>query len=210
MESSDSLVCVVDDDAAVREALGGLLRAYGFRVETFDSAEAFLRQPRAEVPTCVVLDVRMPGMSGLELQRHLAQRQEPIGVVFITAHGDIPMAVAAVKAGAIEFLVKPFDDRQLAAAVEAALRTSAAARLQRAASSDLLARVQTLTAREREVAELIVAGLRTKQVAGRLGITEITVKVHRHNAMSKMGAKSLAELVAMFERLRAHAQRRAE
>jgi FixJ family two-component response regulator len=196
------LVCVVDDDAAVREALASLLRACGFRVETFDSAEAFTQRRGEEVPTCVLLDVRMPGMSGLELQRQLAQRREPVGIVFITAHGDIPMAVEAVKAGAIEFLVKPFDDRQLAAAVQAALQASAAARRQRDATADLRRRLRTLTPREREIAELIVAGLRNKQVAARLNISEITVKVHRHNVMAKMGANSLAQLVAAFERLR--------
>jgi FixJ family two-component response regulator len=202
MTAERALVCVVDDDASVREALGSLLRVLGFRVGTFDSAEAFLAQSRPHVPTCLILDVRMPGISGLELQRQLRQRLEPIGVVFITAHGDIPMAVEAVKGGAVEFLTKPFDESQLRQAVESALRMSADALGEREERSELLARLRTLTPREREIAELVVAGLRNKQVAARLGISEITVKVHRHSVMAKMGAASLAQLVAAFERLR--------
>lgn len=200
----EALVYLVDDDASVREALGSLLRACGLRVEAFDSAEAFLASAGAAVPSCLVLDVRMPGLSGLELQRKISLERPGLAIVFISGHGDIPMAVRAIKAGATQFLTKPVHDEDLLAAIRQALR-AASSRMRQvdAPVSALLQRVATLTGREREVADLVVGGLRNKQIAHQLGISEVTVKVHRQRVMGKMGVSSLAELVSMFERLRA-------
>jgi FixJ family two-component response regulator len=195
------LVFVVDDDPSVREGLSSLLRSVGLHVRTFTSAEEFLRHPRPEVPACVVLDVRMPGLSGLELQRELATSAEGLPIIFITGHGDIPMTVRAMKAGAVEFLPKPFRDQDLLDAIQQALERNRIAKQQRAALADLRARYELLTGREREVLVLVAHGMTNKQVAARLGISEITVKVHRGHLMRKMKAGSLPELVRIHEQL---------
>jgi FixJ family two-component response regulator len=197
------IVFVVDDDQSVREALSSLIRSTGLRVDTFASAQEFLRLQRPDVPACLVLDVRMPGLGGLELQRELAQTGQSLPIVFITGHGDIPMTVRAMKAGAVDFLPKPFRDQDLLDAIAHSLKQDEAARQQRAELAQIQARYDTLTAREREVVALVVRGLRNKQAAAELGISEITVKVHRHNVMEKMAARSLPALVGMMARLRA-------
>lgn len=194
-------VYIVDDDESVREALSSLVRSVGLRVQTFASAQDFLNHVRSDAPACLVLDVRMPGLSGLELQRMLVEAGQALPIIFITGHGDIPMTVRAMKAGAAEFLPKPFNDQDLLEAIAQALQRDAATRRQRANLSELRARYKSLTPREREVMTRIVKGLMNKQVAGELGIAEITVKVHRHKVMEKMKAQSLAALVRMAERL---------
>ena len=199
MKPAEAVVFVVDDDPAVREALCGLIRSVGLRAEAFASAQDFLNSPRPDAAACLVLDVRMPGLSGLDLQRELAGR---IPIIFITGHGDIPMSVRAMKAGAAEFLPKPFRDQDLLDAIGQALERDQEARKERAALTEIRGRYDTLTAREREVAPLIVRGMLNKQAAAELGISEITVKVHRRNVMRKMKARSLAELVRILEQLR--------
>ena len=199
MKPAEAVVFVVDDDPAVREALCGLIRSVGLRAEAFASAQDFLNSPRPDAAACLVLDVRMPGLSGLDLQRELAGR---IPIIFITGHGDIPMSVRAMKAGAAEFLPKPFRDQDLLDAIGQALERDQEARKERAALTEIRGRYDTLTAREREVAPLIVRGMLNKQAAAELGISEITVKVHRRNVMRKMKAGSLAELVRILEQLR--------
>jgi len=199
VKPEEAVVFVVDDDPAVREALCGLIRSVGLRAEAFASAQDFLNSPRPDAAACLVLDVRMPGLSGLDLQRELAGR---IPIIFITGHGDIPMSVRAMKAGAAEFLPKPFRDQDLLDAIGQALERDQAARKERAALTEIRGRYDTLTAREREVAPLIVRGMLNKQAAAELGISEITVKVHRRNVMRKMKARSLAELVRILEQLR--------
>jgi FixJ family two-component response regulator len=198
-----STIFVVDDDLSVREALSSLIRSVGLAVETFGSVADFLRrwQTPAWTPCCLVLDVRMPGMSGLELQREMASwpRQPPI--VFITGHGDIPMTVRAIKAGAVEFLPKPFRDQDLLDAIHQSLQIDRLALRDGADRASLQARYDTLTQREREVITLMVQGLRNKQAADQLGISEVTVKVHRHNIMEKMQAPSVPALVAMMGQL---------
>jgi FixJ family two-component response regulator len=196
----DSVVFVVDDDPSVREALGSLLRSVGLRVEVFASAQEFLRRPRPQTPACVVLDVRMPGPSGLDLQQELTRSGEDIPIIFITGHGDIPMTVRAMKAGALEFLPKPFRDQDLLDAIQQALEQDQATRQGRAALAEIRGRYETLTDRERQVMPLVVRGLLNKQVAAELGISEVTVKVHRGHVMRKMKARSLPELVRMCER----------
>ncbi len=202
MKPAEAVVFVVDDDQAVREALCGLIRSVGLRPEAFASAQDFLNSPRPDAPACLVLDVRMPGLSGLDLQRELASSGERIPIIFITGHGDIPMSVRAMKAGAAEFLPKPFRDQDLLDAIGQALERDQAARKERAVLTEIRGRYDTLTAREREVAPLIVRGMLNKQAAAELGISEITVKVHRRNVMRKMKARSLAELVRILEQLR--------
>ena len=197
----EHVVFIVDDDASVREALSSLLRSTGLQVETFDSAQAFQRHPRPDAAACLVLDVRMPGLSGLDLQHILAESGQPLPIVFITGHGDIPMTVLAMKAGAVEFLPKPFRDHDLLAAVAHALERDVAARLQRADIGELQRRRDALTPRENEVMKLVVKGLLNKQVAAELGVSEITVKVHRRQVMGKMKASSVAELVRTVQRL---------
>lgn len=199
---ADAIIYIVDDDSAVREALSSLLRSYGMRVETFSDARSFLERERSSSPACLILDVRMPGISGVELQQRLKLVDPRMPIVFITGHGDIPMAVRAVKAGAVEFLTKPFSDDALMSAVKQGLRTSIGVKDMPTDVSDLLGRADSLTSREREVVELVVVGQKNKQIAARLHISEITVKVHRRNAMTKMGARSLAELVRLIDRLR--------
>lgn len=201
MKSTNSIVFVVDDDASVRAALSSLVRSVGLHVEIFASAPEFLRYQRPDAAACLVLDVRLPGLSGLELQRELAEAGERIPIVFITGHGDIPMSVRAMKAGAVEFLPKPFRDQDLLDAVQQALDRDQAARERRAELAAVKERFDTLTPREREVTRHVVHGRLNKQVAAELGLSEITVKVHRRHIMQKMGASSLAELVRIVQKL---------
>jgi FixJ family two-component response regulator len=201
MTEAEGIVFVVDDDASVRGSLKNLIRSVGLRVETFTSAQEFLRSKPPDIPGCLVLDVRLPGLSGLDLQKRMAEADMNIPVVFITGHGDIPMSVQAMKAGAVEFLTKPFRDQDLLDAVQQALERDRSTRTQRAAIEDLRSRFASLTMREREVMERVVAGLLNKQIAGELGTSETTVKVYRHHVMEKTGASSVAELVRMADRL---------
>ncbi|HYP67843.1 MAG TPA: response regulator transcription factor [Thiobacillaceae bacterium] len=202
MKPVDPIVFVVDDDLSVREALSSLIRSVGLRVETFASAHDFLRYQRPDVTACLVLDVRMPGLSGLDLQRELAHSEQPIPIIFITGHGDIPMSVRAMKAGAIEFLPKPFRDEDLLDAIREGLERDQVARQRHAELAEIQDKYATLTSREREVIALIVKGMINKQVAAELGITEITIKVHRRRILQKMKVKSLPALVRMVEKLR--------
>ncbi len=201
MIDAEALVFVVDDDAPMRESLTNLLRSVGLRVEAFASAQEFLRSTRPEVPGCLVLDVRLPGLSGLDLQQRLVEVDMAIPIIFITGYGDIPMTVQAMKAGAVEFLTKPFRDQELLDAIYQALARDHHAREQRAQSEELRRLYRTLTPRERDVLALVVTGLLNKQIAGELGTSEAAVKVHRQHVMAKMGARSLAELVRMADRL---------
>jgi FixJ family two-component response regulator len=195
-----SIVFVVDDDVSVRESLELLIRAAGWQPETFASAQEFLSRPCPAVPCCLVLDVTLPGLSGLELQQQLAERRD-MPIIFITGHGDVPMTVQAMKAGAVEFLTKPFKDEVLLDAIRGAIERSRAALRQNAQTRVLRDCYASLTPRERQVMELVVSGLLNKQVGGELGISEITVKAHRGQVMRKMRADSLPDLVTMAARL---------
>ena len=201
MSETAALVFVVDDDGPMRASLENLLRSVGLRVESFMSAPDFLRAKRPNVPSCLVLDVRLPGLSGLDLQHQLAEAGRELPIIFITGHGDIPMTVQAMKAGAVEFLTKPFRDQELLDAVEQALARDRQARGERAVVERLRGRYASLTRREREVLRGVVTGRLNKQIAGELGTSEATVKIHRHHLMEKMGAASLPELVRMADRL---------
>jgi len=196
------IVFIVDDDLSMRSALRNLIQSVGFRVEVFSSAQEFLGHKRAMTPACLVLDVRLKGMSGLELQRELAAANDPIPVIFITGHGDIPMTVRAMKAGAIEFLPKPFRDQDLLDAIHQAIQRDTHQLAQRSKAAELHSRYETLTPRERDVMGLVVRGLLNKQISNDLGTSEATVKIQRAQVMHKMHAESLPELVRMFETLR--------
>src|SRR6185295_19075614 len=201
MKPFAGVVFVVDDDDSVRKALSSLVRSVGLRVESFASAQDFLRHPRPEGPGCLVADVRLPGLSGLDLQRELADVGQDIPIIFITGHGDIPMTVRAMKAGAAEFLPKPFRDQDLLDAIAQALERDHNFRQTRAEVSEIRKRYATLTGREQQTMALVVKGMLNKQSAAELGISEITIKVHRRHIMQKMMASSLAELVLMAAKM---------
>ena len=197
----NAVVYVVDDDPSVRGGLANLLESVGLQVETFPSTTEFLSNARPDVDACLVLDVRLPGLSGLDFQAELAKSNIEIPIIFVTGHGDIPMTAKAMKAGAVDFLMKPIREQDLLDAVRIALDRALRRRDESRIAGDLRVRFESLTSRERGVVILVTQGKMNKQVAAELGISEITVKVHRHNAMKKMGAKSLAELVRMVDSL---------
>jgi len=202
MTEADAIVLVIDDDAAIREGLESLVRSVGLQVETFGSPREFLEKQLPQVASCLVLDVRLPGVSGLDFHRQLAEAKIHIPVIFITGHGDIPMSVRAMKAGAVEFLTKPFRDQDLLDAIQLSLKKDRARREREGEISILKQRFQSLTPREQEVLPWVVSGKLNKQIAAELGTSEATVKVHRSQLMRKMGAESLADLVRMADKMK--------
>ena len=200
------VVFVIDDDPSIRNALSNLLRSVGLKAEVFSSPQEFLQSDDPEGPACIVLDVRFPGRSGLDLQRELAAANRPFPIIFMTGHGDIPMTVRAMKAGAVEFLTKPFRDQDQLDAVAVALEKDRARRAGEKRLDELRARLDTLTPREREVLHLVIAGRLNKQIAGELGVSEMTVKIHRRHMMRKMQASRIVELVRMADQLWLSAQ----
>ena len=202
MSKPESIVFVVDDDPSVRSAIKRLIGSVGLQVELFGSAQEFLASKLPNAPSCLVLDIRLPGISGLGLQRQLAEANVQIPIIFITAHSDIPMTVRAMKAGAVEFLIKPFRDQDLLDAIHLALEKDRGRRQQEAELTALRERFELLSPREREVVGMVVSGMLNKQIAAQIGTSENTVKVHRSHAMEKMQANSLADLIKMIERLR--------
>jgi FixJ family two-component response regulator len=201
MEQEQPVVFVIDDDASVREALDDLLRSVGLEVRSFRSAQDFMQSERPDAPGCLVLDVRLPGSSGLEFQRELAKSGIHLPIVFLTGHADIPMCVDAMKFGAIEFLTKPFREQELLDAIQIGIERDRAQREDAGVGAELRKRLEALTAREREVMALVVTGRLNKQIAAELEVSEMTVKIHRSQAMQKMRAKTLIELVRMADRL---------
>jgi FixJ family two-component response regulator len=201
MAEPKEIVFVVDDDVSVREALASLIRSADFSVQSFASAQEFLAFPRPDVPGCLVLDVELPEVTGLDLQEELAKSDVQIPIIFLTGHGDIPMSVRAIKAGALEFLTKPFDDQDLLQAIYQAVKRDQVTRRERAKIAELYDRYHSLTPREQEVMKWVVSGLLNKQIAAELGVSEIMIKVHRAQVMQKMQAESLADLVRMSEKL---------
>ncbi len=201
MSHATSIVFVVDDDISVRESLELLIRSEGWQPETFSSAQHFLSHPRTPVPCCLVLDISMPGLNGLELQKRVAVEHPDVPIIFITGHGDVPKTVQAMKAGAVEFLTKPFNDEVLLGSIRQALERSRVSLGQQAEIKELRDRYSSLSPREREVMALVVSGLLNKQAGGELGISEITVKAHRGKVMQKMKADSLPDLVKMAGKL---------
>lgn len=201
MTQQDPIVFVVDDDMSIRDALRSLIRSVGLQVELFGSTHEFLQRKKPDAPSCLVLDIRLPVRSGLDFQHELAQTGDPIPIIFITGHGDIPMSVRAMKAGAVEFLTKPFRDQELLDAIQLALKRDRERREREAGLAALRTRLESLTPREREVLPLVVSGLPNRKVAAELGTSEITVKVHRASIMRKMRAESFADLVRFADRL---------
>ena len=208
LPKSKAIVFVVDDDLSVREGLERLLHAAGWEVETFPSAQEFLAHRKEDIPSCLVLDVGLPGLSGLDLQKRILEANREIPIVFITGHKDVPTSVRAMKAGAVEFLVKPFSEDDLLDAIRQAIKRDQSARYQNAQMQDLWRRYELLTPREREVMQRVVSGLLNKQVAAELGTSEITIKVHRGQVMQKMQANSLVDLVRMYDKLRGWSARK--
>ena len=203
MSEAESMVFVVDDDPSVRSAIKRLIGSMGLQVELFGSAQEFLASKLPNVPSCLVLDIRLPGISGLALQRQLAEANVQIPIIFITAHSDVPMTVRAMKAGAVEFLTKPFGDQDLLDAIHLALERDRGRRRQEAELTALRERFELLSPREREVVAMVVSGMLNKQIAAQIGSAENTIKVHRGRAMEKMQANSLADLVKMIQTLQA-------
>jgi FixJ family two-component response regulator len=204
MREQDSIVFVIDDEILIREGLQSLIKSVGLRVETFASAQDFLAAKRPDAPACLVLDVRMPGLSGLDLQLKLIETNIQIPIIFVTGHGDIPMSVRAMKEGAYEFLTKPVRGQDLLDAVQKAIASDRGLRKERSELANIRSRFDSLTPREKEVLDLVVAGLLNKQIADELGTSELTIKTHRAHVMEKTQAESLAHLVRMAERLKAN------